>query len=177
VVLSNHAGETLVTENEDELLTMVLQKARRRFEGSPPQTRYKFQPIERVRVPEDPTAGYSGSDATPRARQTMPTAVADQGYDGSPQGSGEALLPRVEPGPPVDRPRADVPVGVVAIPFVRVRMPDADPATAFPLRSGLGEAAPSRQRAWRAASYETYTQRQTPHRPGVAGQSPLEPSL
>ncbi len=53
VVLSNHAGETLTTETDDESITLVLQKARRRFDGDEPATKYRFEVIERCSVPLD----------------------------------------------------------------------------------------------------------------------------
>ncbi|QDU20979.1 hypothetical protein [Urbifossiella limnaea] len=53
VVLSNHAGETVVAETEDALITLQLQKARRRFEGGEPQTRYRFDVVDRRPIPVD----------------------------------------------------------------------------------------------------------------------------
>ncbi len=53
VVLSHHAGETLIAETEDEFVTLMLQKARRRFEGEKPQTRYRFEIVERRAIPVD----------------------------------------------------------------------------------------------------------------------------
>jgi hypothetical protein len=56
VALSNHAGQTLVLESEDERVVMVLEKTRRRFDGGPPQTRYRFVVRDRTPTPIDPTA-------------------------------------------------------------------------------------------------------------------------
>jgi hypothetical protein len=53
VVLSNHAGETLTTETEDEMISLVLSKARRRFDGGEPQTRYRFEVTARCPVQLD----------------------------------------------------------------------------------------------------------------------------
>jgi hypothetical protein len=53
VVLSNHMGESLVTETEDERVCMVLQKARRRFEDGKSQWRYCFEVVERRPVAVD----------------------------------------------------------------------------------------------------------------------------
>lgn len=54
VVLSNHAGETLKVETEDEIVAVQVQKARRRFDGGEPQTRYRFEVVDRRPVPADP---------------------------------------------------------------------------------------------------------------------------
>jgi hypothetical protein len=53
VVLSNHVGETLAVETEDDLVTLVLEKARRRFDGGEPQTRYRFLILDRRTHPAD----------------------------------------------------------------------------------------------------------------------------
>ena len=53
VVLSNNAGETLVAETEDEFVSLRLQKARRRFDGGEPQTRYRFDVVDRRPIPVD----------------------------------------------------------------------------------------------------------------------------
>lgn len=53
VVLSNHAGEALTAETEDEVVGLVLSKARRRFDGGEPQTRYRFEVTERCSTPLD----------------------------------------------------------------------------------------------------------------------------
>jgi hypothetical protein len=53
VVLSNHAGETIAAETEDAVVTLTLQKARRRFDGGEPQTRYRFDVVDRRPVPVD----------------------------------------------------------------------------------------------------------------------------
>ena len=52
VVLSNHAGETLTAESEDEVVTLILSKHRRRC-GGEPKTRYQFEVVERCSVPLD----------------------------------------------------------------------------------------------------------------------------
>ena len=54
LVLTNHVGETLTAETENELITLSLQKARRRFDGGEPQTRYRFDIVERRMTPADP---------------------------------------------------------------------------------------------------------------------------
>lgn len=53
VVLSNHVGEALTVETENEAVTLVLSKARRRFDGDEPQTRYRFEVTGRCSVPLD----------------------------------------------------------------------------------------------------------------------------
>lgn len=57
VVLSDHAGETLTHEAEDEVLSLQLEKARRRFDGGEPQTRYRFAVVDRRAVPADGVEG------------------------------------------------------------------------------------------------------------------------
>ena len=52
-MLSDHAGETFAAETEDEVLGLQLEKARRRFDGGGPQTRYRFDVVERRAVPAD----------------------------------------------------------------------------------------------------------------------------
>lgn len=47
VLLSKHVDETFVAKTEDHLLTLRLEKARRRFAGENPSTRYQFRIIER----------------------------------------------------------------------------------------------------------------------------------
>ena len=54
VSLSNHAGETLVADSEDESVVLTLEKRRRRFDGGEPQTRYRFEVVGRRPVPADP---------------------------------------------------------------------------------------------------------------------------
>lgn len=54
-VFSAHTGETLVADSEDEQVTVVLQKARRRFEGGEASTRNRFDVVSREAVPEDAT--------------------------------------------------------------------------------------------------------------------------
>lgn len=49
VVFSAHRGETFAVETEDERLVFQLEKARRRFDGDQPSTRYRF--ITRKNVP------------------------------------------------------------------------------------------------------------------------------
>ena len=53
VVLSVHRDETLLVETDDEALTLRLEKARRRFEGGRPETRYRFAVVDRATLPED----------------------------------------------------------------------------------------------------------------------------
>ncbi len=53
VVLSAHRDETFQVETEDEIVSLQLKKARRRFDGAEPQTRYRFEVIERQPLPED----------------------------------------------------------------------------------------------------------------------------
>jgi hypothetical protein len=61
-VLTQHEQETFEAENDDERLTVRLEKARRRFEpGEPPTVRYRFVVLSRASIPEDeePTPSYS----------------------------------------------------------------------------------------------------------------------
>lgn len=53
VVLSAHREETFVVETDDIVLTLRLEKARRRFEGGRPETRYRFVVIDRTALPVD----------------------------------------------------------------------------------------------------------------------------
>lgn len=53
VVLSVHRDETLKAETDDELLTLRLEKARRRFVAGRPETRYRFLVIDRTALPVD----------------------------------------------------------------------------------------------------------------------------
>ena len=54
VVLSNHRDEVLQAETDAALLTVRLEKARRRFEsGGEPSTRYRFVVLEREEIPVD----------------------------------------------------------------------------------------------------------------------------
>lgn len=53
VVLSAHQDETFEVATEDEILTLRLEKARRRFEGDDPSTRYRFACLSREAVPVD----------------------------------------------------------------------------------------------------------------------------
>jgi hypothetical protein len=46
VTLTNHTGETLVIESEDARISLTLERARRRFDGKKPQTRYRFRITE-----------------------------------------------------------------------------------------------------------------------------------
>jgi hypothetical protein len=52
VVLSNHSGENFTIETDDEVITLILEKKRARFEGEP-QTRYRFVVSERSLIPVD----------------------------------------------------------------------------------------------------------------------------
>ena len=57
VVLSRHELETFLVETEDEVVTLRLEKARRRFEpGTEPETRYRFVVLQRDPIPEDPAS-------------------------------------------------------------------------------------------------------------------------
>jgi hypothetical protein len=53
VVLSAHQDETFRGETEGERVTARLEKARRRFDGGDPSTRYRFSVLDRERIPED----------------------------------------------------------------------------------------------------------------------------
>jgi hypothetical protein len=53
VTLSSRAKETFCIETDDAVLTLRLEKARRRFNGSPPETRYQFVVVESRALPED----------------------------------------------------------------------------------------------------------------------------
>jgi hypothetical protein len=53
VVLSAHQDETFEVATEDETLTLRLEKARRRFDGADPSTRYRFVCLSREAIPED----------------------------------------------------------------------------------------------------------------------------
>jgi hypothetical protein len=55
IVLSAHENETVIAELEDGIVTMRLEKARRRFDpGQQPHTRYRFTIIDSTAFPEDP---------------------------------------------------------------------------------------------------------------------------
>jgi len=57
IVLTGHRGETFEVETEDEKLTLILRKARRRFDPkTEPSTRYRFDVLDRQKLPEDPEA-------------------------------------------------------------------------------------------------------------------------
>jgi hypothetical protein len=66
VVLSVHQDETFDVATDDETLTLRLEKARRRFEGGEPSTRYRFTCLSRKSVPEDadeePVSHYLSDD-------------------------------------------------------------------------------------------------------------------
>lgn len=47
VVLSNHRDESLTVETDDEPVTLILEKSRRRWSGSEPQTKYQFKSLEK----------------------------------------------------------------------------------------------------------------------------------
>jgi hypothetical protein len=53
VVLSAHADETFDVSTDDYNLTLRLERARRRFDGGEPGTRYRFVAQAQARVPED----------------------------------------------------------------------------------------------------------------------------
>jgi hypothetical protein len=63
VVLSAHRGETFLVETEDEKLSLRLERARRRFEGGEPKTRYCFVAFQRQPIPEDTSQGGSSGPA------------------------------------------------------------------------------------------------------------------
>ena len=60
VVLSAHRDETFQVETENETITVQLKKARKRFDGGEPQTRYMFEVLNRQSLPED--GGQISSD-------------------------------------------------------------------------------------------------------------------
>jgi hypothetical protein len=75
VVLSAHQGEKFEVENEDEKLTLRLQKARRRFDGAEPTTRYRFVVLDREPLPED-----ADHDAAPEElRASDPLVMKEAG--------------------------------------------------------------------------------------------------
>jgi hypothetical protein len=53
VVLSAHRDELLTVETDDERLTLRLERARRRFNGGEPCTRYRFVVVKREPIPAD----------------------------------------------------------------------------------------------------------------------------
>jgi hypothetical protein len=53
VVLTAHREETFLVETDDEMLTLRLEKGRRRFGGANPSTRYRFVVLGQQPVPED----------------------------------------------------------------------------------------------------------------------------
>jgi hypothetical protein len=59
VVLTNHRDETFRVETDDEIVTVRLKKFRRRFDGGEPVTKYVFQELDRVQIPEDDAASVS----------------------------------------------------------------------------------------------------------------------
>jgi hypothetical protein len=54
VVLRARLKESFVAETEDHRVTMILDRARRRFGGEKPRQRYRFQIVKREELPEDP---------------------------------------------------------------------------------------------------------------------------
>jgi hypothetical protein len=63
VVLSAHRDETFAVETDDEKLTLRLERARRRFDGGEPKTRYRFVAFQRQPIPEDTNQGGSAGPA------------------------------------------------------------------------------------------------------------------
>jgi len=53
VILTKYREETFIVETDDTVLTLRLEKARRRFDGGEPQTRYRFVVVDQKYVPED----------------------------------------------------------------------------------------------------------------------------
>ena len=53
VVFSNHVGETLVAENDDERISLMLRKGRPRRDGGEGQKCYQFEVVERSVKPVD----------------------------------------------------------------------------------------------------------------------------
>lgn len=53
VVLSAHRNETFLVETEAELLTLRLEKGRKRFEGEGPHVRYRFMIVDQTPLPHD----------------------------------------------------------------------------------------------------------------------------
>jgi hypothetical protein len=53
IVLTAHQNESFLADTENEILTLRLEKARRRFESSKPETRYRFVVLHRTAQPED----------------------------------------------------------------------------------------------------------------------------
>ena len=50
VVLSNHREESLVVETDTGIVTLRLEKQRRRWGGGDPQIRYQFKSLEKKEV-------------------------------------------------------------------------------------------------------------------------------
>lgn len=60
-VLSAHQDETFCTEMDDQVVVIQLKKARRRFGGNKPHTRYRFDVLDCRALPEDePTESDDG---------------------------------------------------------------------------------------------------------------------
>jgi len=53
IVLSAHRDETFEVETDDEIVTVQLEKGRRRFEDGKVTTRYRFNVLSRKPIPED----------------------------------------------------------------------------------------------------------------------------
>lgn len=53
VVLTKHREETFIAETDDQILTLRLEKSRRRFDGGEPQTRYRFVVLDQKILTED----------------------------------------------------------------------------------------------------------------------------
>lgn len=52
-VLTAHRDETFIADTEQQRLTLVLRRARRRFEGGDPSTRYRFEIVDKQELPAD----------------------------------------------------------------------------------------------------------------------------
>ena len=53
VIFSAHRDETFQVETEDQIVTTRLKRARRRFDGGEPSTRYKFEVLKKETIPTD----------------------------------------------------------------------------------------------------------------------------
>lgn len=78
VVLTAHKDETFIVATDDEILTLRLERARLRFDGNEPTTRYRFQCLSREAVPEDVEEEPSSNKMTQKGEDRQPeTAKPD----------------------------------------------------------------------------------------------------
>jgi hypothetical protein len=78
VVLSAHKHETFVVNTDDETVTLKLERARRRFEGNEPTTRYRFLCLSHEAAPEDEDEELSSNKKTEKGKdRPIETAKPD----------------------------------------------------------------------------------------------------